>query len=127
MINSDKMISDDKLKLFDQAMEKHLNNDFMIPQIGSLSEKNIHAVLKHYLEPNESYHEIKIKRSFADICLEQEKHVYEIQTGSFGKLKAKLNNFLKDYHVTVVYPIISRKQINWVDYETGEITSSRLS
>lgn len=120
-------ISEDKLELFDLAMKKHLNNDFMIPQIGSLSEKNIHAVLKHYLEPDEDYHEIKIGRSFADICIEEQKHIYEIQTGNFSKLKAKLTRFLKDYHVTVVYPIISRKLINWVDYETGEITSSRVS
>lgn len=118
-------ITDEQLVAFENAMEKHLQNDFLIPQIGSLSEKNIHAVLKHYIEPDEDYQEIKIGRSYADIC--RDGHVFEIQTGSFGKLKTKLTNFLKQYHVTVVYPIVVKKQIHWVDHETGEITSGRTS
>ena len=35
--------------------------------IGTLSEKTIHAVLKYYLEPDVSYHEIRVGSFFADI------------------------------------------------------------
>lgn len=119
------MVSEQAKIRFELAMRKHLTNDYMIPQIGSLAEKNIHAVLKHYLQPDEVYHEVRIGRYFADIC--KDGHIYEVQTRGFGKLRPKLTAFLKEHRVTVVYPIIAKRYINWVDHSTGEIVSSRIS
>lgn len=51
----------------------------------------------------------------------------EIQTAHFDKLREKLTAFLKDYIVTVVYPIPHEKYMIWVDPETGELSKKRKS
>lgn len=93
--------------------------------IGTLSEKTLHAVLKHYFEPNESKQEVKIGTYYADICTDE--GIIEIQTRQFNKLRNKLNYFLQDYKVTIVYPIAYQKWLYWIDEETGEISGGRRS
>ena len=94
-------------------------------QIGTLSEKTVHVVLKHYLESDEGKHEIKIGSMYADIFTENE--IIEIQTRGFDKLRKKLAIFLELYPVTVVYPIPHIKNLIWIDAETGELSKSRKS
>lgn len=93
--------------------------------IGTLSEKTVHCVLKHYLEPNEDYHEVGIGSFYADIC--GPNGIYEIQTRDFGNLRRKLDLFLNEDKVTIVYPIPATKWLCWLDEETGEITKRRKS
>lgn len=93
--------------------------------IGTLGEKTVHAVLKKYLEPNEQYHEIKIKGFFADIATPD--GIIEIQTRNFNSLRKKLNIFLELGPVTIVYPIPYTKWLFWIDEGTGEISSKRKS
>lgn len=93
--------------------------------IGTLSEKTLHAVLKHYFEPDESKQEVKIGTYYADICTEE--GIIEIQTRQFNKLRDKLTYFLKNYPVTIVYPIPYQKWLYWIDEETGEISGGRRS
>ena len=78
--------------------------------IGTLSEKTIHAILKYYLEPNASCHEIRVGSFFADIKNEQ--GIFEIQTRQFYKLQGKLAVFLEQYPVTVVYPIVRHNYLH---------------
>lgn len=93
--------------------------------IGTLGEKTLHAVLKHYYEPDISCHEIKVGSYVADIF--RENAVTEIQTRQFNKLRDKLDFFLEQYTVTVVYPIPRTKWLIWMDETTGEVTKRRKS
>lgn len=93
--------------------------------IGTLSEKTVHSVLKNYLEPDTSFHEIKTGRYVADIRTPD--GIYEIQTRQFNKLRNKLEAFLPEYSVTIVYPIPHIKYMRWIDEQTGEITPARKS
>lgn len=100
--------------------ERHLDGG-----IGTLSEKTIHSVLKQYLSHDLSCQEIKVGTFFADVLAGG--HIYEIQTRQFGKLYRKLAYFLKEYPVTVVYPVSNRNCLRWVSPETGEISASHKS
>jgi len=93
--------------------------------IGTLGEKILHATLKHYIEPDPSLHEIKLQPFVVDIL--SNGHIYEIQTRQFGKLRPKLEAFLPDYPMTIVYPIPFRKWLLWIDPDSGEISKPRLS
>lgn len=111
--------------LFKKACKKICGVERTRDSIGILSEKTVHAVLKNYLVPNEDWHEIKCGRYVADIFYEGE--IIEIQTAGFDKLRKKLNAFLPDYHVTVVYPVPYEKRLFWIDEETGEVKDQRKS
>lgn len=94
--------------------------------IGTLGEKTLHAVLKHYFEPDTACHEIKIGRYYADIA--KGNTVIEIQTRSFNALRGKLAAFLESGRsVTIVYPIAATKWLCWIDPETGGTTKRRKS
>ncbi len=95
--------------------------------IGTQSERMLHCVLKYYFEPDEAWQEVKIGRSIADIYRPQDNRILEIQTRDFGRLRAKLDAFLPDYKVTVIYPIAREKRLFWVDPETGEATGGTRS
>lgn len=110
---------------FSEACNLIINRDREKNGIGTLSEKTLHAVLKHYFEPNVIFHEIKINNYVADIANNEE--IIEIQTRGFNKLRNKLECFLKDHKVMVVYPIPSTKWLAWIDDETGKTTKKRRS
>lgn len=93
--------------------------------IGTLSEKTIHAVLKSYYAVLPEFEEKKCAGFVADICNGFE--IKEIQTRQFYKCRRKLDAFLKDYEVTMVYPIAQRKTLRWIDPETGEISAPHKS
>lgn len=93
--------------------------------IGTLSEKTLHAVLKHYFAAGTDETEIKIGRYVADIV--GENGIIEIQTQGFDKLRNKLAAFLACARVTVVYPIAQTKWLCWIDRETGHVTKKRKS
>ena len=61
----------------------------------------------------------------ADIC--RDNKIIEIQTGNFNKMRDKLEVFLKDYSVTIVYPIPCVKWLNWIDKDSLEVKSRRKS
>lgn len=110
---------------FEQAKEKIIGKDRQRLQIGTLSEKTVHAVVKNYYEPNEDKQEIPIEGMYADIFTGKE--IIEIQTRSFDQVRKKLDRFLAYYPVTVVLPIPSTKWLIWIDAETGELTEKRKS
>lgn len=93
--------------------------------IGTYQEKTVHAVVKHYMEPDKTKQEVKIGSFVADICNEQ--GIIEVQTANFNTMKRKLTVFLEKYPVTIVYPVPFRKSIIWIDPETGEISQKRKS
>lgn len=93
--------------------------------IGTLREKTIHSVLKYYYAPNPIYHEIKIGAYVADICIDGE--IFEVQTRNFNTMRSKLNFFLEQHDVTIIYPVAHTKWLLWLDMETGELTPKRKS
>lgn len=93
--------------------------------IGTLREKTIHSVLKYYYAPNPAYHEIKIGQYVADICVDGE--IFEVQTRNFNTMRAKLQYFLQEHDVTIIYPVAHTKWLSWLNMETGELSPKRKS
>lgn len=110
---------------FEAAKEKIIGVERERLGIGTLSEKTVHAILKLYYEPNTANHEIPVGRYVADIFADGE--IIEIQTGQFNRMRDKLEAFLPQYPVTIVYPIPRQKWLIWIDEETGEMTNKRKS
>lgn len=112
-------------ELFEKAREFVINHLSTASGIGTLSEKTIHAVLKYYYAPNDNYHEVKVNSYVADIMVDGE--IIEIQTRNFNTMREKLNCFLENHEVTIVYPVSHFKWISWIDPETGEMTKKHKS
>ena len=93
--------------------------------VGTLQEKTIHAVLKKYYEPDPAKQEQRVEGFVADIFTGSE--IIEIQTKGFFRLRRKLEAFLPNYPVTIVYPVTHLKWLRWVNEETGEISAARKS
>lgn len=110
---------------FDRAIREIVYEERERYGIGTLSEKTVHAVVKHYMEPNADYHEVPLEGFVADIF--RDETVTEIQTANFNKLRRKLERFLPLYPVTIVYPVPATKWVIWVDPETGLEVSKRKS
>lgn len=95
------------------------------PIIGSLNEHTLHLALKKYIEPNSEFHEVEYGTFVADI-----KHgncICEIETTSFTRMKNKLDFFLNENEVTVVYPIAVKRWVVFVDPKTGEMSERKRS
>lgn len=112
-------------KRFKEALNKVIGVEKKLNGIGTLKEKTVHSVMKYYYEPDSDFHEVKIGSYVADICVG--KNIYEIQTRSFNAMRGKLDYFLKEYDVTVIYPVPHIKWISWLDMDTGELTPKRKS
>ncbi|MCH5349444.1 MAG: hypothetical protein J1E40_08985 [Oscillospiraceae bacterium] len=110
---------------FYDALNTVLTGEHVRAGIGTYGEKTVHAVLKNYFEPYSDGHELKIGDFVADIVGED--GIIEIQTGSFDRLRKKLEAFLPVSRVTVVYPIPRQKWVITIDPETGEQGKKRKS
>ena len=110
-------------QLFSEACYKMIGALQGQKGIGTLREKTIHSVLKYYYAPNPIYHEIKIGAYVADICIDGE--IFEVQTRNFNTMRNKLDFFLEQHEVTIIYPVAHIKWLKWMDMETGELTPKR--
>lgn len=118
-------LTDEDREVFQDACRNIVGKERERLGIGTLSEKTVHAVLKRYLVPDEQCYEVKCGRYVADIMKDGE--IIEIQTAGFHRLRGKLEEFLQDKEVTVVYPIPHKKWLIWIDEETGELSQKRCS
>lgn len=104
--------------------ERHVQG---LAGFGTLQEKRLHAVVKKYLCENEDYHEVGVRdtRYVADVRVGND--IYEVQTGDFYPLKAKIGYYLAetDCSVTVVHPLAAERAVAWVDPESGTVTKPR--
>lgn len=110
---------------FERAKNRIIGIERKRQGIGTLSEKTVHAVLKNYYAQDTDMHEIPIANFVADIYTGSE--IIEIQTRSFNTMRRKLEAFLPEYPVTIVYPIPHVKWLLWIDEETGEVSPRRKS
>jgi len=106
---------------FMDARAKVLGEEGSPLGIGTLGEKCIHKVLKFTVEPDVKNHEKSFLGSVADVL--NSDGVFEIQTRAFKKLLPKLKKMLPTSPVTVIYPIIRRKSLAWLDPESGELSA----
>ncbi len=86
--------------------------------IGVQSEHTLHRVIKFYLSNDLKNHEILINKMYADVVIDN--HIYEVQTKSFNLLRTKLERFLPNYDVTIVYPMALNKMI-YLFNDYGEV------
>ncbi len=93
--------------------------------IGTLGEKPLHAVIKYTVEPNDSYHEIKIGSSVADVVTDGA--IVEVQTRNLHSMKRKLSLFLEKGKVRLIHPIAAKKWLCWVDPDSGEVSAPKIS
>ena len=112
-------------RLFQEARNRVIGKQRERTGIGTLQEKTLHAVFKNYYAPDEGMHEIPLGAYVADIYTGTE--IIEIQNGSFYRIREKLNAFLSEYTVTLVYPIPHTKWLIWMDEKTGELSQRRKS
>ena len=110
---------------FESARQIVIKGNDKASGIGTLKEGTLHKVLKYYEESDEKLHEVKIGNFVADIM--RDGKIIEIQTRAFANLRKKLNYFLQEYEVTIVYPIAYVKWISWINLETGETSPKRKS
>lgn len=110
---------------FEEVRKGIIGVDRQRPTIGTLAEKTMHVILKNYYEPDEDKQEIPIDRYVADIYSNGE--IIEIQTRQFNKMRGKLEVFLQECPVTIVYPIPRIKWLIWIDEESGELSQKRKS
>lgn len=89
------------------------------PQIGTLSEKSLHADIKDFLvEPGDEI-ERPVEGFVADIF--RDGQVIEIQTQNIGAMRKKLTHLLGYYPVHLVHPIAIERILIWQDYDGKEI------
>ncbi len=90
--------------------------------IGTYSEKSLHFILKNFFEPDRDRHEVAYKGYVADVMSDGK--ITEIQTATLSGLREKLDAFLPDACVRLVFPIRKYKSIVWMDPETGEVKNT---
>ena len=93
--------------------------------IGSLNEHTLHLALKKYIEPDPAFHEVEYGPFVADV--KRGSCICEIETTSFTRMRNKLDFFLNENEVTVVYPIAVKRWVVFVDPKTGETSERRRS
>ena len=98
---------------FDEARLNGLAGLRQRQGIGTLGERSLHAVMKYWLDPDDSHHEIRLERCVADIFDGQQ--VTEIQTRGFSALRPKLERLLETYPVTVVLPLLDMEEYRLTD------------
>ena len=85
--------------------------------IGTLGEKALHRAVKYYFQPDSQQREVPVPPYVG---------ILEVQTRSFRRLRPKLQAFLSQGPVTVVYPVPAKKTVAWLT-EEGEVTPAHKS
>ena len=120
------MDSDDAWAAAVEAASHRMRNG-----IGTLGERTLHAVFKHWYSPDEVTHEQKLPCGrVADVLMplgDKGARVVEVQTSTLRPLKEKIPALLEEgYAVTVAHPIALRRRITWLDADTGELKQGAL-
>ena len=119
------MINEEEKQRFSKICREVINRVHDRSGIGTYKEKIIHLVLKKFFCEDEIYHEVKMGRFVADAVFEN--NIYEIQSAGFYPLKKKISSYLEDTEkkIVVVLPVIPKKNLIWVDYESGDMSEPK--
>jgi hypothetical protein len=96
-----------------------------VSSIGVLREGPLHAAVKAMLAAPGDRLEVPVDRFVIDL-IRADGELLEIQTGSFGPLRAKLDVLLDRHRFRIVHPVAAERRIVRVD-EHGEVLSVRRS
>ena len=118
---------------FSRLCHEELSREKVRDGIGLLEEKRLHSIFKRWVCDDFTAHEQKVpgrdekSRKFVADVLTNESEIFEIQTGSLYPMKKKIEFYLSktDHPVTVVHPLIGKKEILWLHPEGGEVTPAR--
>ena len=118
---------------FSRLCHEELSRDKVREGIGLLEEKRLHSVFKRWVCDDFETHEQKVpgrgekSRKFVADVLTKEGEIFEIQTADLYPMKKKIEFYMNetDHNVTVLHPLIGKKQILWMHPETGELTPAR--
>ncbi len=118
---------------FSRLCHEELSRDKVRDGIGLLEEKRLHSILKRWICDDFTTHEQKVPgrgektRKFVADVLTHDGEIFEIQTGDLYPMRRKIEFYMTetDHTVTVVHPLIGKKQILWLHPENGEITPAR--
>lgn len=123
------------------VLEKSISQDNEDNGIGTLAEKQMHAVIKKFICDDETKHEVKIQGSHGYIGSTNETKnrkfvadvldgdtIYEIQTGSFRPLAEKIKWILDNttYNIVLIHPIPETLYVSYIN-EDGSITARKRS
>ena len=92
--------------------------------IGALGEKSLHLAVKCYFQPDPGKREVPVGPYVADAWTAE--GIVEVQTRSFQRLRPKLQAFLSQGPVTLVYPVPAQKTVSWIS-EDGTVSPPRKS
>lgn len=116
------MISDAERERFSTAAAD-IDAAYTDTGIGTLSEKSLHRTLKLYLENDPDFREVPYRGYVADIL--RDGNITEIQTSTLSALRDKLSCFCEDCTVRIVWPVIVKRRIVYMDPISGEISPSK--
>lgn len=97
----------------------------VMPGIGLLNEKHLHASLKQwYARPGDRF-EVTVDGFVIDIV--RDDLLIEIQTGNFSSIKSKLTALVRAHRVRLIYPIVQEKWIVRSSTVNGKEATRRKS
>ncbi len=118
---------------FSRLCHEELSREKVRDGIGLLEEKRLHSILKRWICDDFTTHEQKVpgrgekSRKFVADVLTKQGGIFEIQTAELYPMKKKIEFYMNetDHEVTVVHPLIGKKEILWLHPEGGEVTPAR--
>lgn len=93
--------------------------------IGTLGEKTVHYALKLFFEEREEFREVPVGKYVADI--KNESGICEIQTSCFSAVRLKLEAYLSQYNVNIIFPVIADKRVIRISEVSGEVVKEYKS
>ncbi len=94
--------------------------------IGEMKESSLHSMLKeYYRERDGGETESSVEGYVVDLLCDD--HIVEIQTGNFSHINNKLLKLLDSNKVTLVYPLVRRKELLLLDESESELIRRRKS
>ncbi|MBE6707823.1 MAG: hypothetical protein E7578_01100 [Ruminococcaceae bacterium] len=112
-------MTDKEKDLFSDICHRIICSEHTRNGIGTYGEKSVHLALKMFFEDNESAREVPVGKYIADI--KNDTGIHEIQTSGFGSMRRKLEAYLSEYDVELIFPVIEKKRVMWLSPETGEV------
>lgn len=106
-------------KRFSDICRSVINSEHARTGIGTYGEKSVHLALKMFFEEDAAKREVPVGRYIADI--KNDTGIHEIQTSGFGSMKRKLEAYLSQYEVELIFPVVEKKRVIWLSPETGEV------
>ncbi len=118
---------------FSRLCYEELSRDKVRDGIGLLEEKRLHSIFKRWICDDFEAHEQKVpgrgekSRKFVADVLTKDGEIFEIQTGDLYPMRGKIEFYMTqtEHPVTVLHPLIGKKEILWIHPDTAEITAAR--